>query len=208
MLWVLFAAAALDLGAMIVLAGNADYFLDHLYSAYNFVTVLSTVLYYVIVVVYLVWIYRVHMDLRALFPGYPRSPGQSLACMMIPFYSFYGVPSTFHLIGRQFRAKSSALRKTGAWVGGLAAPLLIGLIASNILNRLLNSLDEPSVSLFVVSSVVTLLLYAIFLILCLAVSQGLKLAVARPDAPAPSVGEFTISLSKETPADASAERLS
>jgi hypothetical protein len=65
------------------------------------------------------------MDLNQLFIRYPRSPGTALACIMVPFYSFYGLPSTYRIIGSHYLHEPKGIEKQGKWIHGLAVPLTI-----------------------------------------------------------------------------------
>ncbi|WP_276356077.1 DUF4328 domain-containing protein [Cohnella caldifontis] len=163
-----------DLLSTIVYSAGADFFSDKLYPVYEFIGVALTVLYYIVLVLYLVWLYRVHMDLNRLFPRYPRTPGGALACTIVPFYNLYGIPSIYNMIGTHFQTETARLRKAGAWVSGMAVPLLIVIMASNGLNRAIQRADDPSNALLLATSVVDLISYLIYLALCRWVSQGLS----------------------------------
>ncbi|MBM7567526.1 hypothetical protein JOC55_004495 [Paenibacillus sacheonensis] len=159
---------------------DLDLFSQHFYYIYGFVDIVTVVLYYIIVVVYLIWIFRVHKDLNRLFLQYPRTPGGALACMIIPFYSLYGLPSTYQFIGSYYQ-RTPALRKDGQWIQGLSVPLVIFVFASNIVNRFVGKADEVSGSLLFASSLVSFVAYVIFLTLCILVSRGLYAIQVRAD---------------------------
>jgi hypothetical protein len=174
LLWALVGLSALDLIGTIIYVVDLNFFMDYAYSLNGFVNIISIGLYYIILVIYLIWIYRVHMDLNALFPSYPRSPGSSLACMMVPFYNFYGIPSTYNLIGAHYRREATGVEKQGWIITWLAAPLIIFFIATNFLSKYANRTNEPNTTVLLVLAVCSLILYSIFLILCINVSRGLK----------------------------------
>lgn len=177
LLWPLVILAALDLAAMAARAVDYDFFADYLYPAYGFMSILLAVLYSIIIVVYLIWLYRVHMDLNRLFPSFPRGPGGALACMLIPFYNLYGIPSIYMTIGTHLETETGQrVRKQGRWVRGLAVPLLLAIMIDNGLSRAVNRIDEPSDALLVSSSIFSLVAYTIFLLLCIFVSEGVKKA--------------------------------
>ncbi|MWC29635.1 hypothetical protein [Paenibacillus sp. MMS18-CY102] len=194
LLWVLVALAAADLAFSVIYAIDQDVFFDQFYSIYGFENIISTVLYLIIAVVYLIWIYRVHMDLNRLFLRYPRTPGSALACMLVPFYSIYGVPSTYQIIGNHFRKGTECVRREGEWIRGLSIPLVLLILVTQVLNRLVSA-DDVSGALLLTASSVALILYAIFLILCMLVSNGLRKA------------EAEISRNTQAEADASSEAL-
>ncbi len=174
MLLVLVAFSAINLISTIVYAIDLNLYIDYVYSIDGFVNILSVVIYYIILVIYLIWIYRVHMDLNTLFPHYPRTPGKSLVCMMVPFYSFYGIPSTYSKIGEHLQKIPSA-RKQGFNITGLTAPLIIFFLLSWGLNRVISkSGADPSSTLLLIFGVVELITHSVYLALCINVSRGLK----------------------------------
>ncbi|MCD9022531.1 hypothetical protein [Cohnella silvisoli] len=174
LLWALVVLSALELLSTIIYAIDIDFFIEHAYSLNGFVNLSSVVLYYIILVIYLIWIYRIHMDLIAVFPNYPRSPGSSLACMMVPFYNFYGIPSTYNWIGTHYSREAIGVEKQGRIIRWLAAPLIIFFFITNVLSKYISRIDDPSTTVLLVHSAFEFTLYCIFLTLCINVSRGLK----------------------------------
>ncbi|WP_239618124.1 hypothetical protein [Cohnella mopanensis] len=173
LLWALVALVSISLLCTIVFAIDVDLYLDYAYSLDGFVGICASVLYYIVLIIYLIWIYRVHVDLRDLFPFYSRTPGMSLACMMIPFFNFYGIPSTYYRMG-QYMQRLPATLKQGRFISGLAAPLITLFFVTSGLNRVITRMEEPSATLYLVSSIFDVALYTLFLVLCILVSRGLK----------------------------------
>ncbi|MDG0794034.1 hypothetical protein OMP38_26825 [Cohnella ginsengisoli] len=175
LLWVLVALGAASFLAIVIFWIDVDVFIEHVYPLAGIILDISSAyLYYIDVVIYLIWIYRVHMDLNRLYPHYPRTPGGALSCIMVPVYSLYGVPSVYLTIGTHFQTEASKLKKEGRWVSGLAVPLLILLICANILNQSVKRMEEPSTALLFSTTLANLILYVVFLMLCLKISQGLR----------------------------------
>lgn len=168
--------ACADLVSTIVYAVNLNAFSTYIYEFYGFIEIVSSVLYYIAAVIYLIWIYCVHLDMKALFPSFARSPGKSLACILIPVYNLFGIPSIYRMIGRWYLEDTDGAKKEGRWICGLALPLLLFMMLSNGLGRYVNQADELSGSMILILSFVTLILYMIFLILCIQVSRGLHFA--------------------------------
>lgn len=174
LLWALVGCASIVFICTVIYTIDVDFYIDYAYSLDGFIEVVSSVLYYIILVIYLIWIYRVHMDLKDIFPFYQRSPGMALACMMVPFFNFYGIPSTYSRIGNHLESLPAA-HKQGRIISGLAAPLIILFLVSSILNRVISkSATEPSSTLLLLSTLGGVVLYIVFLTLCIQVSQGLK----------------------------------
>ncbi|MFB9279583.1 hypothetical protein [Cohnella cellulosilytica] len=191
LLAVLVALSAIDpLGTIVYSVSETTYF-DYVYNLDTFVYLFATILYYIVLVVYLVWIYRIHMDMRSLFPFFSRSPGMALACNMIPFFNVYGIPSVFIRIGRQFDGAPSTSRQ-GRFIIGMVAPLILLQISANVVNRLVNALDtEVSTTLLLVSGVLTTALYASYLTLCLLISKALTRSARQAVSHAPDLDEFS-----------------
>lgn len=53
------------------------------------------ILWIITLFIYLIWIYKVHKDLRKLNPEYPIKPGGALARVLIPIYNLYGMWNVF-----------------------------------------------------------------------------------------------------------------
>ncbi|MCM3628476.1 hypothetical protein M3194_14005 [Paenibacillus glycanilyticus] len=176
LLGVLVGVAFVDCASSVVYALSYEAFTDYVYGIYGIVEIVSTILYYIVIIIYLIWIYLVHKDLNALFPSFARSPGQALVCMLIPVYNLYGIPSIYRRIGRCYLEETKGAKKEGRWLCSLAAPLLLFMLTSNGLNNVVNRAEVLSESLFVILSLATLILYMIFLVICIQVSRGLRTA--------------------------------
>ncbi|WP_308637957.1 hypothetical protein [Paenibacillus silvisoli] len=172
LLGVLLVLAVLDLAGSLVYAASESFYAEHLMDWNDKISLTLAVLYLAVIVIYLVWIYVVHGDLNRLIPDYPRSPGKSLACMLIPIYNFYGVPSTFMIMGNQ--AQAHAIHKEGKRISGLAFPLILLFFMKYASNRLINgNIDEPSSALYIFDGVVTVTMYAVFYSLTVSIAQAL-----------------------------------
>ncbi|MEO1375229.1 MAG: hypothetical protein AAFW70_13100 [Cyanobacteria bacterium J06635_10] len=68
-------------------------------------------------IIFAIWIYRIHVDLKNLFPDYPITPGGALVRIMIPFYNiiwvFSSMTSTFTDF---FTFTRKELKKLTKWV--------------------------------------------------------------------------------------------
>ncbi len=160
---------------------DVDFFAEKLYTPYSIVEIMGIVLYYIIVVIYLVWIYRVHMDLGLLFPGFSRSPRRALAELLVPIYNLYGVPAVYREIGSQFADEGGELQKAGKWIRRLAVPLILLIMAMNVFNRYIQAADELGFGVLVANSVVSCLSYAVFLALVLFIAGAMRATAAAQD---------------------------
>lgn len=53
-------------------------------------------------VAYVVWIFKIHVDLNKLFPDYPITPKRSMALTLIPLYNLWGIWKIANTIHRRF----------------------------------------------------------------------------------------------------------
>jgi len=166
-----------DFIAVISYTPNFDVSLTYLFSRYEFMNNVYFMNHITVIIVFVIWIYRVHMDLNALFPRYTRSPGMALACVTIPLFNFYGIPSNFLRIGSHFQTESSRTLREGQWVSGLAVPQLIVIFFANPVTQYAVRV-EANESLIVVVAFMNLLITVIYLILTVLISQGLSIVSA------------------------------
>jgi hypothetical protein len=186
MLWALVTLTTLTLIANFIYVIDSSFYMDSIYSINSFIDSVSAILYIIIMLIYLIWIYRVHMDLKVSFPTYPRSPGAALACSMIPLFSFYGLPSTYRMIGQHFQHETTGVEKQGRWISGLAIPLVICFGLINVLNRLVAKADgDPSTALLLTSNAAELTTHIVFLSLCILISKGLQQINLNNETPIP-----------------------
>jgi Domain of unknown function (DUF4328) len=79
------------------------------------------------IVVFGVWIYRLHVDLANRFQGYPISPRRALAQCFIPIYYIWGLPQTFRVLARRLKSEDGQSAADGKalekWTQWLAAAI-------------------------------------------------------------------------------------
>ena len=76
------------------------------------ISILSIIIWILLIVFYLIWIYQVHVDFRRLAPCYKIKPGGALLRIMVPFYNLYGMWNVYSTMGDYFK-KHSALKHIG-----------------------------------------------------------------------------------------------
>ncbi|BBI31036.1 hypothetical protein [Cohnella abietis] len=172
LLWILTAFSVLSLLTTIVYVSDLDLYITYVYSLDGFIEVFSYPFYFIVVIVYLIWIYRVHMDLNTLFSYYPRTPGGSLVCMLLPIYNFYGIPSTFNILGEHLK-RIPAAQKQGLSIKGLAAPLIIFFLGGRWLKQLVNNHPDVDSTVLVLTFAVDVILNIVYLVICMRVAKGL-----------------------------------
>lgn len=89
----------------------------------------------VMTVVFLVWIHRLHQDLRQRFPDYPITPGQAVARMAIPLYNLWGIYSVYGTLATRLQAEGGPLAALGARLRSTIPWLYVFWISSGVLGR-------------------------------------------------------------------------
>ncbi|MDZ8188923.1 MAG: DUF4328 domain-containing protein [Nostoc sp. ChiSLP02] len=87
-------------------------------------------------VVFLIWLHRLHADLKNLFHEYPITPGGAIARFIIPIYSLWGIANTLSTFADRFKGEGGDLTSLSEKVRGLIAPLYTFMIGSNFVNRI------------------------------------------------------------------------
>jgi Domain of unknown function (DUF4328) len=90
------------------------------------------------IVVFGVWIYRLHVDLAKRFQGYPTTPRRALAQCFVPFYNLWGIPQTFRTLADRLKLEDEPLAADGKdldnwtqWlIKAIRAGVLLALLAT------------------------------------------------------------------------------
>ncbi|MFC5402561.1 DUF4328 domain-containing protein [Cohnella soli] len=193
MLIILIAVAAVSTLATLAYIIDIDFYIDYAYDVDNFAGIMQLVIFYINLIVFLVWIYRVHVDMKSLFPNHSRGPGGALACVMIPIYNlFYGISSTFLRIGKSMQSLPAA-STPGRIIGVLAIPLTIIIWVTNAVERSVQRQDSPNEYVLLLSGILDIVLFTVYLTICLQVALGLRQAlssrIATTEAAALAVGD-------------------
>ncbi|WP_156822870.1 hypothetical protein [Gracilibacillus lacisalsi] len=101
------------------------------------ISIIYLVLWLITVVFYLVWIHKVHQDLKRFNSQYPITPGGALARIIIPFYNIYGLWNVFSTMRNYFKEYSSTL-KLAQIMTTLIPFYYILYWATNVLNQLVS----------------------------------------------------------------------
>ncbi|WP_176720357.1 DUF4328 domain-containing protein [Desulfuribacillus stibiiarsenatis] len=91
---------------------NLDTF-DQMFEIALLVGTIFTWLAIVSFIVSLIWLYKVHKDLREGNHNYPISPGGSVIHNIIPIYNIYGAWKVFRTIGNYFQEKGHQIAEYG-----------------------------------------------------------------------------------------------
>lgn len=116
----------------------------------------------VALVLWLVWLYRLHVDLKVLFKDYPITPGGALARFLIPIYSFWGIWNTLSTFGNKFKQEGGEFTQWAEQLDPLIGGFYALTIGSNILNREMSRMQRQNSEIepfwFLVSDVVSVFL--------------------------------------------------
>jgi len=190
LLWPGLVLSVYDIGSTSVFGAATAWYIDNLYPIDGFLSICNYVLYILTAIVFLVWLYRLHMDLNALYPSLTRSPGIVLASFIVPFWNFFGIARTFHIVGQTYRHErpgipvkeaqpskdDNRLGRIGARMVAVNPLLFITLFGTSLLSRWVQRQDDAPFSSLLALSVLDAGKYAVFMILYYGASQGLKLA--------------------------------
>ena len=87
----------------------------------------------VTIVMALIWLFRLHKDLNAIYQEYPIAPGSALLQFMVPFYNIWGIGNTLGTIASYLKSEA-----TTEMFGNTLKSLIPWLYAMSILSSLLN----------------------------------------------------------------------
>ena len=137
LLWIGLALSALSLVFSLLEVSASSIYYTYLELIDGLVALFILPIALVIIILFLIWMYRLHFDLSNIFPGYPISPGGSLARLIIPIYNIWGIWNTFATIADHFkREPEPRITHAGESLHFWLPLLYIALIASNITGRL------------------------------------------------------------------------
>ncbi|MBN3872748.1 MAG: DUF4328 domain-containing protein [Nostoc sp. JL33] len=135
LLWVLlgFGIASTLLSLLQVIAQPLYQLLASLDALISIVTLLFSL---TSIIVFMIWLYRLHADLRNLFKEYPITPGGAIARFLIPIYSLWGIANTLSTFADRFKVEGDDFTRLSEQVRSLISPLYGFMIGSNVLNRI------------------------------------------------------------------------
>ncbi len=149
-----------------------------IYKFDQFISVFYMILYYLLIIVYLVWLYKAHKDLVELNTMYPITPKGALARVMIPIYSLWGMWNVYSTMYDHFRPIKST-EKLGSQLKVFIPFYYFLFLITNGLNRVLlksnTGLYEVSDILYLVSYSLDLILLFVFLKMVNIVMKALDL---------------------------------
>ncbi|QAS51525.1 hypothetical protein [Halobacillus litoralis] len=132
---------------------------------------LNVVIYHVI---YLFWLFKVHIDLQELDDTYPITPGGALARVLIPIYNLYGLWNVYSTMANHLK-KISYLNELGMKLA-IYIPFYytLHLVMRGVNSFILRKSAEESFSnLWFISYIGDVALVVMYILIIKAVSTGL-----------------------------------
>jgi len=139
----------------------------------------------ILLVLFLVWLYRLHVDLKVLFNDYPITPGGALARFIIPIYSIWGIWNALSTFANRFNQEGGELAKCAEYINPLIGGFYALTITSNMLNRELSRMQtqNPEIEplwLFLLNDVVALGLSFMLLLMVKSMSSAVVAKARQP----------------------------
>ncbi|MFE5319418.1 hypothetical protein ACFQ88_11995 [Paenibacillus sp. NPDC056579] len=78
---------------------NFEVYEEYIVSIDSFVSISSLLVYYMEIIIFLVWLFQLHKDMKACFSFYPISPWGAML-RMVPVLNIWGLGDTFTTLGR------------------------------------------------------------------------------------------------------------
>ena len=132
------------------------------------VVVVDILIWYVACILFLIWIFKVHADLKKINPEYRISPGGSLARILIPFYNIYGDWSVFSTMADYFKEQNT-IRNIGKRLALMIPFFYILLFGTQLLNRSILSGLTTSDQMLLLTVLAELLL----VVVCFVMAQNI-----------------------------------
>lgn len=114
-------------------------------------------------VIFMIWIYRIHVDVKNFFTDYPITPGGALARFIIPFYNIWGIWNTLFTFAERFSRESKDIKKLSDYLKTLI-PFIYGFtFFANALSRFLQAVEQMNSIFFLVICLLDISLNIAFL---------------------------------------------
>lgn len=174
-LWVGLCVGILSTVVNIIWGINEELFLNYLYKIDIFFSIFFAALYVMTLVIYLIWIYRIHADLAQLDSNYTISPGAALARIMIPFYSIWGTYNTYSTMAKYFQNRDTdETLGQGNTLYSSIPFLYVTLFISNLFGRLIMNDEYITPTVYVLSYIADSLMLTVFIIMTTNINNAME----------------------------------
>jgi hypothetical protein len=170
------------LSSLKAIAANIEAPLQGLQQILLIVTIPVALIFFVL---FLVWLYRLHVDLKVLFNDYPITPGGAMARFLIPIYSIWGIWNALSTFANRFNQEGGELAKCAEYMNPTIGGLYFLTITSNMLNREYSRIqrESPEIEplwLFLLNDVVALGLSCLLLLMVKSMSSAVVAKARQP----------------------------
>ena len=136
LLWIELALLGLSFIFSLCRVSIASIYYTHLEVIDGFVALFFVLITLITIILFFIWLYRLHFDLLILFPDYPISPKRALAYLIIPIYNLWGIWHTFATIADYFKDETEpTITHAGEDLYRWVPYLYVAIIVSNTIGR-------------------------------------------------------------------------
>jgi hypothetical protein len=130
-------------------------------------------------ILFLVWMYQVHVDLKLLFKTYPVGKWEALAGLAIPIYNLYGTWNVFSTLADKLKLQGGKLAEEGAALRFWLPVLYVVTIGSRFLDRMATMPERLNVqadfsTLMLINVGLSVFLWVIWLSMVQAIRQAVR----------------------------------
>lgn len=134
------------------------------------------------IIVYLIWLYKFHHDVRKIDTNYSIGRGGALARFLIPVYSLWGIWNIHSEFSEKLKRENDTANKLGFELSEKILPFFVLFIISNFFGKLLfkdtfrDIISENTENIVtIISSIVDIILYVIWIQMITIMNSGLAI---------------------------------
>lgn len=175
-LWASIVLTTIGFVTTLIYTINYDFYLQ-----IEFIDVFSSflfaVVYIMLGIIYLIWLFKIHKDLKTLNPSYPITPWGAIARVLIPFYNLVGLWTVYSTMHRHFQ-KYENTKSLGFRLMNYVPIYYVLHLGVNVLDRLLtrsyayDMFGESYDILLTISYGLNIVLFITYLLIILLVTKA------------------------------------
>ncbi|WP_165763797.1 hypothetical protein [Halalkalibacter urbisdiaboli] len=142
----------------------------------QFITLFFNGISFILIVLYLIWIYKVHLDLNHFYIKYPISPSGALLRILIPIYNIWGMWNIYSTMARQFETRHVTKELANQLSRYIPYYFVLYFISRFVMEILIGSASETIIGvIWLIASVVELVLPVFYLLIVQTVTKALQI---------------------------------
>lgn len=150
-----------------------EFYYTNLSSIDTALATFGVVLNYIVIILYLVWIVRVHIALRNFFPEYPIKPFGAII-RNIPIINLWGFGNLYMTMSEYFYLKSEQLKSIAGRLKLLLPFLYITFFIGQAINRFaLRNIETVSDSVIFIGTIFDAAVCIVYLFITLTINRAL-----------------------------------